>query len=217
MWIIKLLQFSKSLSWNMRAVISIFVEIANNTCMAQNYTFFFMQKSLDIKIMFHEDICTVNISKLNFWLLICIAKNFIWTTLKMIFLIFDFFSPSDFPILSYHNKPYINGNIIYSAFRWCINLNLKMHPYDWFCAPGSRINNNIQVILDKCTGPEGGQLYWRAFARVKQSVKDKKRLTMNWSESFFLSKTKRMKIWSVYVCDRSEKTREVDLYTYSLY
>ncbi len=28
---------------------------------------------------------TVNISKLNFWLVICIAKNFIWTTLKVIF------------------------------------------------------------------------------------------------------------------------------------
>ncbi len=34
---------------------------------------------------------TVNISKLNFWLLICIAKNFIWTTLKSIFSIFRFF------------------------------------------------------------------------------------------------------------------------------
>ncbi len=28
---------------------------------------------------------TINISKLNFWLLICIAKSFIWTTLKVIF------------------------------------------------------------------------------------------------------------------------------------
>ncbi len=34
---------------------------------------------------------TVNISKLNFWLVICIAKNLIWTTLKMIFSIFWFF------------------------------------------------------------------------------------------------------------------------------
>ncbi len=38
---------------------------------------------------------TVNISKLNFWLVICIAKNFIWTTLKAIFSIFRFFAPSD--------------------------------------------------------------------------------------------------------------------------
>ncbi len=76
--------------------------------------------------MFHEDICTVNISKLNFWLVICIAKNFIWTTLKAIFSIFWFFCTlrfQIFQILSYHNKPYINGKIIYSAFRWCINLN----------------------------------------------------------------------------------------------
>ncbi len=33
---------------------------------------------------------------------------------------FWFFAPSDFQILS---KPYINANIIYSAFRWCIHLN----------------------------------------------------------------------------------------------
>ncbi len=31
---------------------------------------------------------TINVSKLHFWLVICIAKNFIWTTLKMIFSIF---------------------------------------------------------------------------------------------------------------------------------
>ncbi len=28
-------------------------------------------------------------------------------------------------ILSYHNKPYINGKLIYSAFMWCINLNFE--------------------------------------------------------------------------------------------
>ncbi len=56
---------------------------------------------------------TVNVSKVNFWLVICIAKNFIWTTLKMIFSIFRFF---DSQILSNHNKPYITGKIIYSAF-----------------------------------------------------------------------------------------------------
>ncbi len=27
--------------------------------------------------------------------------------------------------MSYPNKPYINGRFIYSAFRWCINLNFK--------------------------------------------------------------------------------------------
>ncbi len=33
---------------------------------------------------------TVNISKLNFLLVICIAKDLIWTTLKAIFSIFRF-------------------------------------------------------------------------------------------------------------------------------
>ncbi len=44
---------------------------------------------------------TVNISKLNFWLVICIAKNFIWTTLKMIFSIFWFFCSLRFQIYKY--------------------------------------------------------------------------------------------------------------------
>ncbi len=55
--------------------------------------------------MFHEDIlvhiCTVNISKLNFWLVICIAKNFIWTTLKAILSIFRFFCTLRFQIFKY--------------------------------------------------------------------------------------------------------------------
>ncbi len=37
--------------------------------------------------MFHEDIRkfpTVNISKLNFWSVICIAKDLIWTIFKEI-------------------------------------------------------------------------------------------------------------------------------------
>ncbi len=57
---------------------------------------------------------TVNISKLTFWLVLCI-KNFIWTTLKVIFSIFRFFCTLIVQIfnqiLSYHNKPYINGKL----------------------------------------------------------------------------------------------------------
>ncbi len=44
---------------------------------------------------------TINISKLNFWLVICIAKNFIWTTLKMIFSILWFFCTLRFQIYKY--------------------------------------------------------------------------------------------------------------------
>ncbi len=51
--------------------------------------------------MFNEDICTVNISKLNFWLVICIAKNLILTTLKMIFSIFRFCCILRFQIYKY--------------------------------------------------------------------------------------------------------------------
>ncbi len=40
---------------------------------------------------------TINISNLNFWLVICIAKDFIWTTLKakLFFYFLFFFAPSD--------------------------------------------------------------------------------------------------------------------------
>jgi len=44
---------------------------------------------------------TVHISKLNFLLVICIAKNLIWTTLKMIFSIFRFFCILRFQIYKY--------------------------------------------------------------------------------------------------------------------
>ncbi len=43
--------------------------------MGQNYRFLFYAKNhYDIKIMFHKDIFYR-----NFWLVICIAKNLIWT------------------------------------------------------------------------------------------------------------------------------------------
>ncbi len=81
----------------------------------------------------------INISKLNFWLLICIAEILIWTSLKMIFSIFIFFCTL-----------YIN--IIYSAFRWCIHLNFtKLTLMTGFVLQGhilccclSDNNNNIE-------------------------------------------------------------------------
>ncbi len=74
---------------------------------------------------------TVNIyKKNNFWLVICIAKDFIWTILNVIFSIFRFFFHPQIPdfqiVLSRPNIVliYINGKLIYSAFRLCKNLNL---------------------------------------------------------------------------------------------
>ncbi len=70
---------------------------------------------------------TVNISKLNFWLVICIAKNFIWTTLKVIFSIFRFFCTLRFQIYKY--CPIITNHTSMESylfsFRWCINLNFE--------------------------------------------------------------------------------------------
>ncbi len=86
------------------------------------------------------------------WLVICIAKKFIWTTLKLIFStkIF-FFAPSDFrysnrslyigQILFYPNKPYINGKHIH--IRWCINLNVE----DLWLVLWSRVTYGITVYV----------------------------------------------------------------------
>ncbi len=67
---------------------------------------------------------TINISKLNVCLVICIAKNFIWTTLKAIFSILRYWVRF-FCTLRFQIYPYINGKLIYSAFGWCINVNFQ--------------------------------------------------------------------------------------------
>jgi len=44
-----------------------------------------------------------------------------WTTLKVILSSLNFCACSDYKfLLPYSNKPYINGKLIYSAFRWCM-------------------------------------------------------------------------------------------------
>ncbi len=67
-------------------------------------------------------------------IIICIAKNFIWTTLKIIFSIFTCFCTLRIQILKYlhlsqissdHNNTIHQWTLIYSAFRLCINLNFE--------------------------------------------------------------------------------------------
>ncbi len=79
---------------------------------------------------------TVNISKLNFLLLICIAKNFIWLnlTLKMIFSIFKFFCILRFQIFKY--CPIITNH---TSMERLFILYFSVDPYDWFCGPGSHM------------------------------------------------------------------------------
>ncbi len=70
--------------------------------MGQNYIFYFYakhhedfkQRSYSMKIFCKFP--TANISKRNFLLVLCIAKNLIGTNLKAIFSIFFFFAPSDY-------------------------------------------------------------------------------------------------------------------------
>ncbi len=90
--------------WTTKPVLSIFVAIANNKWVKIIH-FSFMPKIIRIlRSCSMKIFCTfpiANISTLNFWLLICIAKNFIWTTLKMILSIFRFFCTLRFRIHKY--------------------------------------------------------------------------------------------------------------------
>ncbi len=55
----------------------------------------------------------------------------------------------DFQILSYHNKPYINGKLMYTAFRCCIHLKIRKNdPCDWCCGPYDMSHNQTDCIDD---------------------------------------------------------------------
>ncbi len=109
---------------------------------------------------------TINISKLNFWLVICIAKNFIWTTLKMIFSIFRFFCTLRFQIYKY--CPIITNHT--SMERLFIQLQMmytfqKIDPYDWFCAPGSHTHTYIYIFFSQIF-----DLLWHYWMRIKLGI-----------------------------------------------
>ncbi len=99
---------------------------------------------------------TVNISKLNFWLVICIAKDFIWTTLKVIFSIFRFFCTLRFrfshscisvkycPIITNHTS--VESLSLFSFQMMHKSQFRKIGPYDWFCGPGSHISYITSVF-----------------------------------------------------------------------
>ncbi len=78
----------------------IFVAISNHTLLESKLSIFLLcKKIIWIRSCSMKIFCTfptVNISKCNFWLVICITKNFIWTTLNVIFLFF--FAPFRFCI-----------------------------------------------------------------------------------------------------------------------
>ncbi len=74
---------------------------------------------------------TIIISKRHYWLVICIAKNLIWTTLKMIFSIFRFFCTLRFQIYKY-----CPNHTSMESYLFSFQL-FENWTYDWFCAPGS--------------------------------------------------------------------------------
>ncbi len=91
---------------------------------------------------------TINISKLHFWLVICIAKNFIWTTLKVIFAIFRFFCTLRFQIYKY--CPIITNHTSMESYLFSFQMMHtsqfhKTDPYDWFCGPGSHLYSELHA------------------------------------------------------------------------
>ncbi len=149
--------------WSTKAVISNRYICSNN----QQYIvwvkiihFSFMTKNIRIlrscSMKIFSKFPTVNISKLNFWLVICIAKNFIWTTLKMIFSIFRFFCTLRFQIFKY--CPIITNHTSMESYLfsfWMIHKSQfwEIDPYDWFCAPGSHMGkkSNCLYLFEKVT------------------------------------------------------------------
>ncbi len=81
----------------------------------QNYNWILCQKSLDIKIMFHEDILYISFPKMNYWLVICIAKNIF----KADFLNIQMFLHPQIPDFLILSKPCINGKLMYSVL-WLV-------------------------------------------------------------------------------------------------
>ncbi len=62
---------------------------------------------------------TVNISKRNFWLVMCIVKNFIWTILKANLAIFRFFLHPQIPDFKYL---YLDQRLSHHNKQWNVNL-----------------------------------------------------------------------------------------------
>ncbi len=141
--------------WTTKPVLSsmgIFVAIANNALYGSKLSIFINAKhqlrSCSLKIF--SQFSAVNISKRTFWLVICIAKNFIWTTLKVMFSIFRFFCPpqiSDFQRIVV-SQPNIVRQILtnhtsieslFISFQIIFKSQFKHVVYDWFCGSWSHI------------------------------------------------------------------------------
>ncbi len=56
---------------------------------------------MDVAVLDITVVIVAMVIYINFWLVLCIAKDFIWTTLKAIFSIFRFFCPLRFQIIKY--------------------------------------------------------------------------------------------------------------------
>ncbi len=126
--------------WTTKPVLSstgIFVAIANNTLYGSKVSIFFFMPKLFSYCKYIK----------TFWLVICIAKDYIWTTLKEIFLnILTFLEPSDSrfsnscisakycPILTNHTS--MESLVIQQMMYKSPKLK-KTDPYDWFCGPES--------------------------------------------------------------------------------
>ncbi len=131
--------------WTTKPVISStgkFVAIANNTFYGSKLLIFLLWQKI-IRILSRDHVPWRYFCK-YFWLVICIAKNFIWTNLKVIFSIFRFFFTLRFTIFkylylrqiwSYPNKLYINGKLMYFnilMFRWFFQIHLNFQKLTLF-------------------------------------------------------------------------------------
>ncbi len=108
--------------------------IDNNTLYGSEWYFFCYAKIMILRSCSMKIFCTVTIWKLNYCLVICMAKNLIWTTLKMIFSIFRCFCTLR---LSKYCPNHTSKEILLIQLIQMMHKSQfwQMYPYDWFCAP----------------------------------------------------------------------------------
>ncbi len=142
-----------------------------------------------------ENVLPLNVSNIHFRL-ICIVKIFHLNNFKGHFLNIEFFLHPQIPdlkILSYHN----NGKLIYSAFRWCINLNfdkltlktgfvVQGHIYSWFVGYAVKKGmSNLAYVTETILACHLTSLF---------SVLDGTNLSVTWRMSWMI-----VSWWEVYI------------------
>ncbi len=145
--------------------------------MGPNYRFLFYAKN---SILSKDHVPWKYFLYFSFWLVICIAKNLIWTTLKAIlslslsiyiyiFFFFFFFAPSDSRFsnscISAKYCPILRNHTSMESFQMMYKISVlkKMTLMTGFVVQGHRLKDKMRVTIslsDRLTRASRGQIDW---------------------------------------------------------